>query len=123
MHRWVRDFVAAGTAQVTNRPGRDDAHQRDRFLAAFAHEVRTPLSVARGWAAMLADDEVPPAQVRDSLRRLSGAIDRLTERTYDVELYGGRVPGRLTLRPRPVTAAWLVEESRASTRSAVPTRS
>ncbi|MGN6300947.1 MAG: hypothetical protein ACTHN8_07620, partial [Angustibacter sp.] len=49
LHRWVRDFLVAGTAVVTNRPDPDDARQRDRFLAAFAHELRTPVAVARGW--------------------------------------------------------------------------
>ena len=59
LHRWVRDFLVAGSAVVTNRPDPDDARQRDRFLAAFAHELRTPVAVARGWATMLAEGDVP----------------------------------------------------------------
>lgn len=59
LHRWVRDFLVAGTATITNRPDPDEARQRDRFLAAFAHELRTPVAVAKGWAMVLAEGDVP----------------------------------------------------------------
>src|SRR5689334_18408777 len=55
VERWVGDFLAAGTSAVTNRPDQDVAIQRDRFLAAFAHELRTPVTVAQGWAMALAE--------------------------------------------------------------------
>src|SRR6476661_10739903 len=58
VHRWVRDFLVAGAAVVTNQPDPDEARQRDRFLTAFAHELRTPVAVATGWAVMLADGDV-----------------------------------------------------------------
>src|SRR6476661_1848109 len=48
VERWVGDFLLAGSAVVTNRPDQDAAVQRDRFLAAFAHELRTPVTVAQG---------------------------------------------------------------------------
>ena len=96
---WVRIFVEAGTAQVTDRPAADAAEQRDRFLAAFAHEVRTPLSMAQGWVAMLADGDVPADQARDSLYRLHAALERLTERAFDVELMAELLLGRLALAP------------------------
>ncbi len=44
LHRWVRDFLVAGSAVITNQPDPDEARQRDRFLAAFAHELRTPVA-------------------------------------------------------------------------------
>src|SRR5690349_16414466 len=66
VQRWVGDFLAAGSAAVTNRPDQDVAVQRDRFLAAFAHELRTPVTVAQGWAMALAEGDVPPAQVQPS---------------------------------------------------------
>src|SRR4051794_19655588 len=40
LDRWVRDFVVAGSVAVTNRPDPDAARQRDRFMTAFAHELR-----------------------------------------------------------------------------------
>lgn len=108
VRRWVRGFVDAGSAQVTNVPLGDAARQRDRFLAAFAHELRTPLTVARGWAGMLADAEVPPAAVGRTAERLQQALDRLGERLEDVELLASASLGRLRLDRRPISAGELV---------------
>jgi signal transduction histidine kinase len=107
LDRWVRAFVDAGTAQVTNRPDADAAMQRDRFLAAFAHELRTPLAVAQGWVAMLAEDEVPPDAIRGTVRRLQEALSRLAERTLDVELLAAASLGRLRVAPELVPVAEL----------------
>jgi signal transduction histidine kinase len=106
----VRVFVEAGTAHVTGRPATDAAVLRDRFLAAFAHEVRTPLSMAQGWVAMLADGDVPADQARDSMRRLHAALDRLTERAFDVELMAEVLLGRLALAPQLVPVSALAAE-------------
>jgi signal transduction histidine kinase len=108
LHRWVRAFVDAGTAEVTNRPSEDAARQRDRFLAAFAHELRTPLAVAQGWGEMLLDD-LPAAMVATTVQRLNDALERLAERTLDVELLAAASLGRLRLEPRQVPVAELVE--------------
>jgi signal transduction histidine kinase len=107
---WVRVFVEAGTGQVTDRPAADAAQQRDRFLAAFAHEVGAPLSMARGWVALLADGEVPAEQARDSLTRLHAVLDRLTQRTFDVELMAEVLLGRVALAPQLVSVAALAAE-------------
>jgi signal transduction histidine kinase len=110
LHRWVRAFVDAGTAQVTNNPDSDAARQRDRFLAAFAHELRTPLTVARGWGELLLDGDLPPEMVATTVERLHDALGRLAERTLDVQLLAAASLGRLTLSPRRVTVGSLVEE-------------
>lgn len=99
LNRWVQAFLEAGTAQVTNHPGEEAANQRDRFLAAFAHEMRTPLTVAKGWASMLRGNALPPAAVPDILDRLCLALDRLSERNFDVELLAACSLGRLVIRP------------------------
>lgn len=98
LHRWVRAFTDAGTAAVTNRPEEHLARQRDRFLAAFAHEVRSPLTVAQGWVGLLLDDDLPADDVRASVHRLHEALGRLAERTFDVELLAAASLG--LLRPR-----------------------
>ncbi len=107
LHRWVQGFVEAGTALVTNTPTPDAASQRDRFLVAFAHELRTPLAVAQGWVALMLDGDVPPDAMDDTVRRLHEALHRLAERTLDVELLGAASLGRLRLSHRPVTAGEL----------------
>lgn len=105
--RWVQGFVDAGTAQVTNRPDADAATQRDRFLAAFAHELRSPLTVARGWVAMLQDDDLPPTVVARSVGRLDESLARLADRVVDVELLAAASLGRLRPEPEDVTVGVL----------------
>src|SRR4051794_40412245 len=107
LHRWVRDFLVAGTAVITNRPDPDDARQRDRFLAAFAHELRTPVAVARGWAMMLADGDVSEEQVAETVERLSDALTRLSEHILDVELSASASLGLVRVSIEPVDVAEL----------------
>ena len=103
VQRWVGDFLAAGSSVVTNRPDQDVAVQRDRFLAAFAHELRTPVTVAQGWAMVLAEGDVPPSQVQASFEKLSEALARLSETILDVELSTAASLGRLRVDAGPVT--------------------
>ena len=103
VQRWVGDFLAAGSSAVTNRPDQEVAVQRDRFLAAFAHELRTPVTVAQGWAMALAEGDVPPAQVQASFEKLSEALRRLSEHIVDVELSTAASLGRLRLDVEPLT--------------------
>lgn len=110
LHRWVQAFVEAGTAQVTNTPAPEAANQRDRFLTAFAHELRTPLAVAQGWVGMLREGDVPPDAMDRTINRLHDALGRLAERTLDVELLGAASLGRLRLDPRTVTVGELTHD-------------
>lgn len=107
LHRWVRDFLVAGTAAVTNRPDPDSAPQRDRLLAAFAHELRTPLAIAHGWAGVLADGDVPEDMAADALERMSGALERLSERVLDIELTASTSLGLVRFTREPVDVAEL----------------
>jgi signal transduction histidine kinase len=109
LHRWMRDFLVAGSAVITNRPDPDDARQRDRFLAAFAHELRTPVAVARGWAMMLADGDVPDEQVPASLERLADALTRLSDHILDVELSASASLGRVPLALEDIEVASLFD--------------
>lgn len=114
LHRWVRDFLVAGTAVITNQPDPEVARQRERFLAAFAHELRTPVAVARGWAMMLADGDVPEDQVSDSLERLADALSRLSEHIADVELASTASLGRVPVSIEAVDVASLCHELEGS---------
>ncbi len=107
LHRWVRDFLVAGSGAVTNRPDPDEARQRDRFLTAFAHEMRTPLSVAKGWAMVLADGDVPPEEMAGSIASMSEALNRLSEHVLSVELAASVSLGRLRVGVEALSAASL----------------
>ena len=110
LHRWVRDFLVAGTAVITNQPDPDEARQRDRFLAAFAHELRTPVAVATGWAMLLADGDVPEEKVGDSFDRLTEALTRLSEHILAVELATSASLGRIPVNFECVEVAGLTRE-------------
>ncbi|CAN5660648.1 hypothetical protein BH11ACT8_BH11ACT8_12360 [soil metagenome] len=88
LQRWVTTFIDAGTAKVVNRPDPRAALQRDRFLAAFAYEMRSPLSVALGWGSLLTDEEgiQPAASFLQTVDRLQVALGELADRVADVEL-------------------------------------
>jgi len=110
LQRWVGDFVVAGSGAITNQPDPDEARQRDRFMAALAHELRTPMAVARGWAESLDDGGLSEEQAADSLRRLLGALDRLSEHIVDVELAASSSLGLIQVDYRPVAVADLAHE-------------
>jgi len=110
LHRWVRDFLVSGSAVITNRPDPDEARQRDRFLAAFAHELRTPVAVARGWAMVLEEGDVPAEEMTESIGRLSDALRRLSEHILDVELATSASLGRIRVGIEPVEVTRLARE-------------
>src|SRR4051794_11031094 len=116
LHRWVRDFLVAGSAVVTNRPDPDEARQRDRFMAAFAHELRTPVAVAQGWAMLLAEGEVEDDEVPDTLGRLVEALSRLSEHILDVELSTSATLGRIAVGLEPVDLTGLCHDLPGSPR-------
>lgn len=103
VERWLSAFIDAGSARITNHPGTQLAEQRDRFLAAFAHELRTPLAVAQGWAALLADGDLPPAMTQATAEKLDSALSEVGERVRDAEHLAAVALGRLRLHPRPTS--------------------
>lgn len=102
LHRWMRSFVAAGTAKVQHRPDPEVSRQRDRFLAAFADELRAPLAATQGWITMLAEGDVPPSHVEHTYARLEAAVSQLAARNRDVELLARASMGRLEVATSPV---------------------
>lgn len=107
LERWVTGFVDAGTAQVLNRPDPQAARQRDRFLAAFSYEMRSPLTVAMGWGDLLTDEdgERPVATYVETVGRLQHALGELAERVADVELLVAAALGGLHVERRRVRVA------------------
>ena len=100
--RWLRAFVEAGTAQVTNRPVGEIARQRDRFLTTFMHGLRTPLAVAQMWVGLLTDSPHDGATTTEIAAHLQASLDQLDERATDVELLTAAMLGRLVLEARRI---------------------
>ncbi len=85
---------------------------RDRFLSVAAHELRTPVTVVKGLAQLLA--RPPRTNVADADRRarllsqLAEASDRLAALTEDLLDVSRLRLGQLPLRPRPLDLAVVV---------------
>ena len=109
LHRWVQQFVDAGTRAVTNAPDEQAAAQRDRFLAAFAHELRTPLAVGRGWLDTLVEGDIPPQQLDRVTERLQKSYLALETRVHDVELLAAASLGRLKVTRALVPVSALLQ--------------
>ena len=97
LERWLRDFLVAGSGAITNRPDPDEARQRDRFMAALAHDLRTPLAAARGWAALVRDGEVRGDQLTIAHQSVLDALTRLTDHVLDIELAASVSLGRVSV--------------------------
>jgi signal transduction histidine kinase len=110
VHRWVGDFLVAGSGAITNLPDPDAARQRDRFMAALAHELRTPMAVARGWAMTLAEGGLSEDRAADALNRMLNALARLSEHIFDVELAASTSLGLIQVALEPVDVADLSRE-------------
>lgn len=80
VERWAAQFVAAGTAAITNTPNQDEAAGRDRFLSAIGHELRTPVTVLRGWLDLVNNPDLGAERRAQANQIMSQNISRL-ERT------------------------------------------
>ena len=85
----------------------DQQRQRDRMLLAeAAHQLRTPLQIMQGNAALLAEGALEPQEAQESLSAMQQALSGMTRLTNDLlTLEGAR-----TRRPEPETLAiepWL----------------
>jgi signal transduction histidine kinase len=109
LHRWVGDFLVAGAGAITNQPDPDTLRQRDRFMVALAHELRTPMAIARGWALALSEDDLSEERAATSLERLLGALSRLSEHIEDVELAATSSLGLMDVAHEPVRVADLLD--------------
>ncbi len=102
LDRWVTSFVDAGTAQVLNRPEAQALAQRERFLAAFTLELRSPLAVAMGWSDLLAAGDLEPRSFLRTAMRLHESLTTLGDRLVDVELLVAAAMGGLHVDRRDV---------------------
>jgi PAS domain S-box-containing protein len=90
-----REHSARAEAEVANRV-------KDEFLANLSHELRTPLNAIVGWASMLRNDTLTPAETRRAIEiidRNARAQTQLIESVLDVSRI---VSGKLQFDSRPV---------------------
>ena len=118
LHRWVADFLVAGSSAITNRPEPDATRQRDRFMVALRTRAAHPHGRGPGWAMTLADGGLSAHRANDSLERLLDALTRLSEHIVDVELAATSSLGLMQVRFESVAVADLARELPGSPASA-----
>ena len=98
---------------VRERDARRHAEEADRlkdeFLATLSHELRTPLTSILGWASMIRNDEVDPANIAraiETIERNARSQARLIDDLLDVSRI---ITGNLRLELHPLNLSTIVE--------------
>jgi PAS domain S-box-containing protein len=98
---------------VREREARRHAEEADRlkdeFLATLSHELRTPLTSILGWASMIRNEEVDPANVAralETIERNARSQARLIDDLLDVSRI---ITGNLRLELHPLNLVPIVE--------------
>ena len=115
--------IALANARVVR--GLEEANQvKQEVIEIASHEFNTPLTVIKGFAALLADGQaaMPPAQVADAIRMIEAEAERL-HRLVDELLTVSRIDaGRIDLYLSGVDLADLVRDCCRALQIAYPGR-
>lgn len=106
------ETMRAALAQ-TNRALWRTLEDERRMQAAFAHDLRTPLTILRGYDEFLLKyaDALPPEKLRATLETMHGSLQRLED--YTTRMGRVRKLEELALQPAPVQLGALCEALRA----------
>jgi signal transduction histidine kinase len=92
---------------------REAEELKSTFISVISHELKTPVSLIKGYAGTLARDDVEPDPefVRESAQIIVEEADRLTE-LIDNLLDASRIQaGALSLDPQPLDLASLIRKT------------
>lgn len=110
LQRWVDQFIAGGTARLVHGADATRERQTDRLLQLAAHELRTPISVLRGWLGVLSDPDLDVSTERQGRERLAATVSRLEDLIDDLLATTTAALGRSDLRRTVLDLAATVEE-------------
>lgn len=85
---------------------------KSSILANIGHELLTPLTPIKGYAAMLRDRTVDHDQARTFAGEIIGAVDQLERVVHQLTTFATIAAGRLVVEPEPVTVGVLAEAIR-----------
>ena len=112
--------IDLNTSLETERAARAQAERlsrlKDEFLSTVSHELRTPLNAILGWAQILSDPEVMPADVHEgvaTIERNARVLAQLIEELLDVSRM---ISGRIRLDVQRVELPGVIHAAVASVR-------
>ena len=98
----AREQNARGEAENANR-------MKDEFLAMLSHELRTPLSAIAGWAHILREGGLAPAEAARAIEVIDRNARVQGQLISDILDVSRIISGKLRLEKKPVSAAAVVE--------------
>ena len=118
--------IAAHAGQYLERRRAEElavelARTKDEFLALVTHELRNPLTVITGTAALFDDelDELSPEQQRQYLRTITRNAERLAVMAGDLLDLARLEAGHLGIDPAPTDLAEVIDQALHAAQAAV----
>jgi len=93
--------------KLRNPPADRTEEERDRFLSDVAHELKTPLTVIRGCAEIMADGAVPAEEFPEYCRRIQRETEAMSRLVGDLLDVSRLRTGRVRFEPRDVELSCL----------------
>lgn len=103
-HARIVDFATLYKKQI------EIDQMKDSFLSMASHELKSPLSVIRGYIEYLEDDDLEKSQRKEFLRRIALSADELRQLVDDILDVSRIEMGRLRFSPDSVKPAEVVSE-------------
>ncbi|HEX2051561.1 MAG TPA: ATP-binding protein [Actinomycetota bacterium] len=106
------DGAVAGAVAVVRDVTREREVERmkSEFLSNISHELRTPLTPIKGYAELLARDDVPPDKARRFTTGILEGTERLDRIVGLLVDFAALEGGRLAPRSTPIDVARLLED-------------
>ena len=100
----IREQAAQREAQQANQV-------KDEFLATLSHELRNPLNAIVGWARLLRDGVLDPAETRRGIEAINRNADLQSQLILDLLDHSRITAGRLELRRQLVGLVPMIEHA------------
>ena len=100
---------AEADAEAARRRAEAASREKDEFIAALSHDLRTPLNAMLGWTSLLKGGLLPPDQQARAIETIERNVRTLARVLSDVQDLSRIVAGTITLEARPTSLAAVVE--------------
>ena len=111
VRRVVTDEVARATLTKMYQAAEQTIDAREQVLKIVSHDLRNPLSTISMSAALLLEIEIPPEKLKEHLRRMKRAGERMNRLIQDLLDVAKLEAGRVGIDARSVEVGPLIQEA------------